>query len=911
VRKSFTSAGLAALLLAPAIVAVVAPNVRADTNQTNQVVLVAQNEELDVYDIDAHAFYDKPLVTQSDWVNGTPCFIPGDPDNRFVEADDNPDEKGFNGEEKPFFAVFKNDGTRDMSSSTYGTNGRIGGVGVEDPAHMSDPAGCVFDNDGNLFGIDVGENHTPTQGDGKVIEFFAATRYTTSCVVDPALSQPGMPAIDPATGDLLVPETGFGTIHRYSKTSATLPTLPTLPAPLRSDPTCGYVKSPFTTPATGIGTPSGIVRLPDDSAWAVSSVLVPSGVFKVSDQGVNLGPLAAPGPDTGTPFGLDFDKTGNLYYADLGVGVDPTKPGPPDSIDGHGGLRWVKAGATPTPRALATGWNFPDGVNVVDKSMLDLSGMSLVTCDWPTFGHDNSRQFAAPGVCSSIDAGNVSTLTPKWHFDTSSAVTAQPAIDVRDGTPIVYFGDSKGQFWAIDGTTGQKYKDWHDQPFKVSDPHAADYGKITGSAALATIDGTRVVVFGGAATLFVLDAANGNLLAAQCVDPAQAAIEGECQAPSSVMQPGDPDPITGESTDTPSTVEIESSPAIVPNGRNAQILFGMDYNEDPGVGPAGLISLELVHDNSGHWHLNPKWKYDPETMQTYTGGPSGPLGPQTEPAGGWQGCGNVWSSPMIDTAHQLAVFGVGNCGPKNLVEAIVGVNIGTGSQAFRFTSRADNGDDPDTDFGATPNMLLKGQVAEAGKDGHYYALDPTADPAHLLKWSAAVAMPSDLGGFIGSTAVGMSRGRPAVFGASAIPFSTRDPFGSFHAGAEQIQAGLESGTVRLPPGGLHAWRSSGDPDENNTDDTSIGGENLWDAATGPAYGAVVYAGNVVFVPDTFSFSMQAYDADTGRLLWAVPLNSAPASPPSILGDSIYFGAGIASASNDIGGIWAYALPAIG
>jgi outer membrane protein assembly factor BamB len=183
-----------------------------------------------------------------------------------------------------------------------------------------------------------------------------------------------------------------------------------------------------------------------------------------------------------------------------------------------------------------------------------------------------------------------------------------------------------------------------------------------------------------------------------------------------------------------------------------------------------------------------------------------------------------------------------------------------------------------------------------------------------LEWEAHAAMPSDLGGMIGSTAVGMSRGRPAVFASSALPFSTRDPFGSITEGLNNFSDGLAGGTVRIPPGGLHAFRAPGIVDENNTTTPGDEGSPIWDAAALPAYGAAVYVGNLVFLPDTFGFALHAYDADTGRLVWTLPTVGPPASPPAFLGDTMYFGSGIpqdGSPLSNVGGIWAFSLPPAG
>jgi polyvinyl alcohol dehydrogenase (cytochrome) len=503
------------------------------------------------------------------------------------------------------------------------------------------------------------------------------------------------------------------------------------------------------------------------------------------------------------------------------------------------------------------------------------SGAAFEGCNWPTFGRDLGRSFAASADCSGIGPLNVATLQKKWFREDIGAVTAQPVVD--DGT--VYVGSNKGVFYALDAETGADK--W---TFTVTDNNNADYGIITATAAVASLRGEKVVIFAGAATLFVFDT-TGHLLAARCFDPADGGAH-EC--------PADPN----RSADDP-TIEIESSPAIVQSANGSLDVFvGMDYNEDPDVAPAGLVKLRLSHD--GGWSLNPIWKYDPETLETYNESDGNPL---TAHLGDGNGCGNVWSSPMVDVARGLVVFGVGNCRANNLTEAITGLDITSGNLAFRYAPRPPDAGatDPDVDFGATPNLLPGGLFGEGGKDGHYYAVNGDG----TLAWSGAAAMPSDLGGMIGSTAVGQASGGDAVFASSAIPVSTIDPASSIQAGGEQIVDGLTKLTVRVPPGGLHAIRASG-PDA---------GKVLWDAPAAPAYGAVVFVNGVVFLPDTFGMSMQAYSADTGALLWAYPLTtaagpSAPASPIAAVGNSIFFGSGMQLSDPNNGGVWAFELPTL-
>src|SRR5207302_1831507 len=242
------------------------------------------------------------------------------------------------------------------------------------------------------------------------------------------------------------------------------------------------------------------------------------------------------------------------------------------------------------------------------------------------------------------------------------------------------------------------------------------------------------------------DAASGGLLASQCVDP-------------------DPVRNCGPGSDT---VEIESSPAVIvpkPHGP-ATIVVGMDFNEAQGVGRAGLLNFTLAKAARG-WQLTPVWKYDPETHQTYTIDP-------LHAGGTGDGCGNVWSSPTIDTAANLVVFGLGNCDVPSAVvtESVNGVALDSGALRWSYEPRPDpNQADPlDLDFGATPNLLPNGRVGEGGKDGVYYSFNESGG----LNWTSQVANGSDIGGMIGSTALGKASGKPAIFASSAFPISTRD-----------------------------------------------------------------------------------------------------------------------------------------
>src|SRR5688572_4444476 len=70
-------------------------------------------------------------------------------------------------------------------------------------------------------------------------------------------------------------------------------------------------------------------------------------------------------------------------------------------------------------------------------------------CNWPMFGNDLGRSFAATEECSAVSATNVSPLRKKWFADIG-AVAAQPIVDHG----VVYVGTYAGDFYAIDAGTG-------------------------------------------------------------------------------------------------------------------------------------------------------------------------------------------------------------------------------------------------------------------------------------------------------------------------------------------------------------------------------------------------------------------------------------------------------------------------
>ena len=502
-------------------------------------------------------------------------------------------------------------------------------------------------------------------------------------------------------------------------------------------------------------------------------------------------------------------------------------------------------------------------------------------CQWWKYGRELGLSFAQPDHCVDLSPTNATTLLPKWVMPAPDSVTASPS--VVDG--VVYVGDWQGTFYALptdpEGTSPLNEPLW---TFEVTDENNVSFGTIVSSAAVADVGDQRVVAFGGGSTLYVLDAESGDKLARSCLDPR-----------AEPDPPADPIRCRGSEDD----IETESSPAIVEVDGETLILIGNSVHNDAGIGRTGMIAHRLVEDG-GAWDLEPLWKFDPETKQTYTTDASrdGDEGfvhtdqPLTYDAGNGHGCGGVWSSPAIDVEAGLVFFGTADCHFLELPEGEIGgegvwaVDLESGAYAWHFQPRGLNL--RDDDFGASPNLLpvehpeLGPLVGAGGKDGRYYAFPrqpaPGPDGQQEPAWISHPGQPGHLqdrfalGGILGTPAVGEVAGEPAVFATTAVSTPIDND-----SGDPTLDASLLEDPGRMLS--LHAI---------SADD----GRLLWRSALArESYGAPTYANGVLLVPSTFGFSLKAFHADTGLPLGALPLNGPPSSAPAVVGDSVYIGAG--------------------
>jgi outer membrane protein assembly factor BamB len=254
---------------------------------------------------------------------------------------------------------------------------------------------------------------------------------------------------------------------------------------------------------------------------------------------------------------------------------------------------------------------------------------------WPMY---QGNQKHTANACSQINASNVSQLRPSWFLSTNGTVTATPA--VANGT--VYDGDSTGRFYAINQSDGaldwtfqttSKQTCFVDAKDPYADTHHPGFGEITSSPALATIAGRPTVFVGAGASLFALNATTGQCMWAQDTDP-------------------------GKPT---SAIEIESSPVVDTAVDPPEVIVGNDDNSGAGIAVTGIQAF-----NAKTGAL--LWKYQPERDVTLTPGEFGGSDALTLSCGDGSvnpyctghglapnstayadACGDVWSSPALDT----------------------------------------------------------------------------------------------------------------------------------------------------------------------------------------------------------------------------------------------------------------------
>jgi polyvinyl alcohol dehydrogenase (cytochrome) len=726
--------------------------------------------------------------------------------------------------------------------------------------------GCAFDRRGDLFATDLGtaQGQFPPPDDGRLIEWFAPS-YQSFCVVygptaggvgphhvdgTGGLLQPGDLALDPKTGDLMVPEAGSpaggigGSVLRIARRSFPSSAADCGPAGLY--PRSRLQVSTFVQGnATFLPFPQSIARDPTCNCWAVATVIGNPSIVWLHDNGTPVAGRSIPGEDIAhvgqdpngwNPFGSAFAPDGTLYFVD--IHIECTAPlvncGP-----GYKAGRLMRVtfqqGHPSPPTVVATGDDFPTSVTVCQTDVQACpqpgSTSTIGPGDWRGYGHDPQHTFAGS---TTLTAADVRKLKPAWVFPTHLAVTATPT--VVDG--VVYVGAWDGYFYALDLRTGSlRWKFQLDSQPGVTPPPggppdpSTDGGIVTSSAWFEPTDGQHpdLVIFGGGFTLYALNAHTGGLVWKQ-------AFTGRPDLPT--------DPTTDQA-------RIFSSPVVV----DGKVLFGV--SPDGQAGHRGYIEAAEVETGA------PLWTFDTDV----------------DTAGNLlnDGCGGVWSSGTVLPAAGLVVFGVSDCnffktGPYS--ESVVALNITNGSLAWVYQPpRADDG--CDFDFGATPNSGLAPNgdatfLGIGGKDGTYYSLDPASGQ---LRWSTNVVFGGAAGGFIGTTAFDGSR----VYGSTGI--------GDFGHGALCDPSNPNDVEFQEPT--AHSF-------DANT------GAVVWQAQKSASFGSTTVAGGMTFTCVVLATTVNVRATGTGALLARLGLPSPCWSGIATAGNALVLGLGTSATADGSG-----------
>ena len=504
------------------------------------------------------------------------------------------------------------------------------------------------------------------------------------------------------------------------------------------------------------------------------------------------------------------------------------------------------------------------------------------SCDWPMYGQNPARTMST--ACPAApNPSNVATLLPRWSLHMPDVVTATPTV-VGDS---VYVGAWDGTFDAIDLQSGAVR--WSTT---LGDRHGGSYGKITSSAAVATVDGKHTVFVGGGDSLYGLDAGNGHVRWSTNLDGAHPTSNGE----------------------------IESSPVVwdgAPGG--PVVVVGSDANQESGYTGEGVWAIRAA-TGAVVWHYRP----------------------ETDSGHALYGCGNVWSSPALGldpnnpdpSRRAVLYFGTADC-PNNghtacpadgadpycpvkgsydyakrwgpYSEAIVALSAIDAKPLWTYQGHTPLNSDDD-DYGASAQLFTlpdgRKVVGEGNKNGVYAVVDRASG---ALVWKRAEQGNGNLksgfaiGGFLGETAVLRVGGQPRIFGGSAINTPiTYDPV----TGGAVVQP---SGVLVRNLVSMQAF-------------SGVDGAGAWSAPQMYTYGATTAANGVVYV-GALDGLLRAYDAASGRLLWAFPLGAPVSSAASIGAGTLVIGAGTSESDvqfklgggalkpiSNLNGVWAFALP---
>jgi hypothetical protein len=342
------------------------------------IVFNGENNRLSAYD--ARTFEKQVVIHSSNDIpdygrdiNAQICFFP-DGSRRFIAGEDTNQPNPLQG-----WGIFQLYGQTvgELSAQEIGKLTPT----YQGSADNAENYGCGFLSDGTALTTDVG-NQAAGPGDGQLIIWFppfdrppAEQHY---CKLDIGIATAGGIWVD-ASDHIYVASArggdmpGGGRVLRYS---------PPFPTSDDASGGCGQhdgtgapladsvTMDTFILDQTNVPTPSAIVQTRSGTFY-VSSVF--NGVIAEYDANgqfvrtILAPPMAGLPPfPTGTPFGIGLDSSGTLYYADIGIVINPPDIGPGRNAGTVRRIRFEN-GEPQAPETMDQGLNFPDGIGVLEE----------------------------------------------------------------------------------------------------------------------------------------------------------------------------------------------------------------------------------------------------------------------------------------------------------------------------------------------------------------------------------------------------------------------------------------------------------------------------------------------------------------------------------------------------------------
>jgi alcohol dehydrogenase (cytochrome c) len=478
--------------------------------------------------------------------------------------------------------------------------------------------------------------------------------------------------------------------------------------------------------------------------------------------------------------------------------------------------------------------------------------------NWAIYGRDYTNQRYSP--LAQINSGNVGSLRMSWMYQTgiSRLGSFENSPTVVDG--VMYVTTPYNTAMAVDARTGQQIWRYEHKP------------SITAPIYCCGPNNRGVAISGNTVYMGTLDAR------VVALDSKTGAVKWDVEAA---------DPEAGYSL-TLTPLIVDNSVIIGSSGAEYGIRgFVKAYNKDDGK---LLWTFYTLPDKGWEGVFAEKTGEGEDLKRNITAEKAA----MAQYGDAWKrGGGSVWMTPAYDPVSHNIFFAVGNPSPDldgsvrpgdNLyTESIVAIDARTGEYKWHYQQVPHDV----WDFDATsPPVIVKLKngktaVAEAGKTAFVYVLD--AETGKLIRKSQEFNRHENY--FVQPTADGVRMLPGANGGSEWSPAAVNPTLGYMYVlGLEQPMnyithsAPYEKGKLWLGSAfkavpGEKQWGTFTAIDLNT-------GKRAWQVKTDQPMigGALATAGNLVFTGEG-NGHFNAYDARTGKVLWAFTGGAGCNAPP--------------------------------